>query len=124
VNRRDHAVLIVSRFCTFIECNTEKRVLVERVAKLLGVSSRSLHNYCQRHLGMSPKRYLDMRRMSHARQALLDSEGNVTVIATRFKFDGPGRFSAQYRMMFGETPSMTIRRGRPTVVAIESEHSV
>jgi AraC-like DNA-binding protein len=63
---------------------------------------------------MSPKRYLLLRRMNFARQALRDgSPGATTVteIATQYGFWQFGRFAGEYRSLFGESPSATL--GRP-----------
>jgi AraC-like DNA-binding protein len=63
-----------------------------------------------------PYRHLRMRRLSQARSALLSADGNfttVTEIATLFGFVELGRFSVEYRKMFGESPSQTLQRADP-----------
>jgi AraC-like DNA-binding protein len=79
----------------------------------LGVSYWTLRACCQEHLGMSPKRYLLLRRMHLARQALRRAHpGSMTVteIATNYGFWELGRFSVVYRSLFGESPSTTLCR--------------
>ena len=52
-------------------------------------------------------------RLSRARRALLSARGrSVTVskIATRLGFFELGRFSVEYRKLFGESPSETLRK--------------
>ena len=58
-------------------------------------------------------RYLALRRMHLVRRALLHaipSTTTVTRIATDHGFWELGRFSVNYRAMFGETPSATLQR--------------
>ena len=62
---------------------------------------------------MGPIRYLALRRMHLVRPALLcsdPSKATVTRIVTDHGFWELGRFSVAYRMLFGESPSETLRR--------------
>jgi AraC-like DNA-binding protein len=68
---------------------------------------------CHEYLGMGPKRYLLLRRMNLARQALRQAAPDatsVTDIATRYGFWQLGRFAVEYQSLFGELPSVTFRR--------------
>jgi transcriptional regulator GlxA family with amidase domain len=68
---------------------------------------------CQEHLGMGPKHYLLLRRMSLFRSALRASssaESTVTELATRYGFWQFGRLAVEYRALFGEPPSATLAR--------------
>jgi AraC-like DNA-binding protein len=52
-----------------------------------------------------------MKRLSEARRALLAADCKrvtVTEIATSFGFLELGRFSVEYRKVFGENPSQTL----------------
>lgn len=62
---------------------------------------------------MGAHQYLWLRRMNMARRALARADiaqSTVTAIATEHGFDELGRFSVQYRKLFGEPPSQTLRR--------------
>jgi AraC-like DNA-binding protein len=54
-----------------------------------------------------------MLRLSQARRALLGADAKratVTEIATCFGFVELGRFSVEYRKVFGESPSQTLHQ--------------
>jgi transcriptional regulator GlxA family with amidase domain len=82
--------------------------LCERV----GVSERTLRSCCAEFLGMSPIRYVLLRRLREVNSALRDADPdtvNVAEVAHRFGFAQFGRFAGAYRAIFGETPSTTLQ---------------
>jgi AraC-like DNA-binding protein len=81
----------------------------------LGVTERTLRACCQEFLGVSPTRYLRLRRLKLARAELQSANPATTQIgdlARRYGFAEAGRFAVTYRQIFGETPSMTLSRPR------------
>lgn len=82
------------------------------LAKRLGVSVRTVHDAVLRHTGMSLHRYLRQRRLWLVRQQLRAGAQSVKAAALAFGFWHFGDFSHSYRVLFGETPSETLARGR------------
>ncbi|MDH2351199.1 helix-turn-helix domain-containing protein [Bradyrhizobium sp. SSUT112] len=120
-NRRHD--LIVARFEEFMEANPDQPLYLMEICTAIGVSERTLRVACEKHLGMGPIRYLALRRMHLVRRALLradPSRTNVTRIATDHGFWELGRFSVNYRELFGESPSESLRRSseeRPIILS-------
>jgi AraC-like DNA-binding protein len=111
---RQHAMILL-RFRRAVEENPGQALYIPELCKAIGVSDRTLRLCCQEQLGMSPKRYLLLRRMHLARRALRDSaptETTVTEIAAQYGFWQFGRFAGEYRSVFGEAPSATLHRPR------------
>jgi AraC-like DNA-binding protein len=107
-----HAV-VMRRFRRAVEESSEQPLYIPEMCKAIGVSERTLRMCCQEHLGMSPKRYLLLRRMGLARRALRQANPettSVTAIGTRYGFWELGRFAVEYQALFGEPPSATLRR--------------
>jgi AraC-like DNA-binding protein len=110
--QRNHS-LIMRRFHRAVEENPEQSLYIPELCAAIGVPDRTLRVCCQEQFGMSPKRYLLLRRMNLARRALLDgSPGTTTVtaIATQYGFWQFGRFAGEYKSLFGEAPSATLHR--------------
>jgi transcriptional regulator GlxA family with amidase domain len=86
---------------------------ISALCRTLEVSERTLRKAFQRIHGLPPCRHLRMLRLSRARRALLSADcrlETVTGIATCFGFMELGRFSVEYRKVFGESPSHTLHR--------------
>jgi AraC-like DNA-binding protein len=109
---RQHTA-IMRRFYDAIELHLDQPLYIPELCVEIGASERTLRVCCQEQLGMSPKRYLLMRRMHLTRQALRRSapgEATVTEIATQFGFWQFGRFAGEYKFLFGELPSVSLAR--------------
>jgi AraC-like DNA-binding protein len=105
--------MIMRRLEELLEENTDQTLYLAELCAAAGASDRTLRALCHEHLGMSPMRYLWLRRMHLARCALRTADpetATVTEIATNSGFWELGRFSVEYRSLFGESPSATLRR--------------
>lgn len=111
------AAAVMRRFMELVEAEPARPLYMLDVCAELGVSGRTLRQYCLRHLGMGPNRYLWLRRMNLARRALSLADGGTTVtqVANEYGFGELGRFAVRYRQLFGETPSATLRRSLPSL---------
>jgi AraC-like DNA-binding protein len=107
-----HAI-VIRRFHRMVEEHPGDPLYIPEICKAIGVSQSTLRMCCQEHLGMSPKRYLLLRRMALTRRALRQAEPDatsVTATATRYGFWELGRFAVEYQSLFGEPPSATLHR--------------
>lgn len=108
-----HHARVMRRLEEVLRANPDGPLYMDDLCRATDVSYRTLYGCCAEHLGMSPKRYLLLRRMHLARQALRRGEAataTVTEIATNDGFWELGRFAVVYRSLFGESPSTTLRR--------------
>ena len=92
----------------------EPMMSVKNLCRLTGVGERTLRYAFAESFGVSPKSYLQSRRLNAARRELRDG-GTDTVIADVANHQGfwhMGQFAADYRRMFGELPRETLARAR------------
>jgi AraC-like DNA-binding protein len=111
---RQHAA-VMRRLEELLEANSDRTLYLTEICAAAGASERTLRTCCKEHLGMSPIRYLWLRRMHLARRALRmagPATATVTEVATSYGFWELGRFSVAYRSLFGESPSASLSRPR------------
>jgi AraC-like DNA-binding protein len=104
---------VLARFEQLLAEKANAPLHLAEICAAIGTPERTLRVCCQEHLGMGPIRYLWLRRMHLARQALLEADAEsatVTSIATGQGFWELGKFSVAYRSLFGESPAVTLRR--------------
>lgn len=104
---------IMQRFRAVLDELGDAPLYVPELCTKLHVASRTLRAVCHEYLGMGPKKYLYLRRMHLVRRALRAGDAGaatVTGIATQFGFWELGRFAVEYKSLFGETPSGTLRQ--------------
>jgi len=92
--------------------NLDEPQHISVLCRTLEVSERTLRKAFHKIHGAPPCRHLRMKRLSEARRALLAADYKlvtVTEIATSIGFVELGRFSVEYRKVFGESPSQTLQ---------------
>ncbi|NII41726.1 AraC-like DNA-binding protein [Curtobacterium flaccumfaciens] len=97
----------------FVHEHVAEPLNVSDVARAAGLSVRATQEAFQRHVGMTPLRYLQHVRLERVRHELLQTDpttGSVQAIARAWGFAHLGRFSAAYRNAYGEYPRNTLRR--------------
>ncbi|MCY1145757.1 helix-turn-helix transcriptional regulator [Actinoplanes sp. Pm04-4] len=104
---------IVKRARAFIEAYADRPLDVADIAAASGVGTRAIQVAFRRHLGTTPMALLRRVRLEHVYRQLreADSTQGVTVSATarQWGFAEMGRFAGEYRKVFGELPSQTLR---------------
>jgi transcriptional regulator GlxA family with amidase domain len=89
---------------------------ISALCRTLEVSERTLRKAFHQLYGVPPCRHLRMLRLSQARRALMAADDKlvtVTEIATDCGFLELGRFSVEYRKVYGESPSQTLHHSSP-----------
>ncbi len=110
--KRRHASIMI-RFEEVLADHLGEPLHTTELCELIGVTERTLRSCCAEFLGMSPVRYVLLRRLRRARVALRDAAPDgVTLLelVRGFGFTELGPFEAAYRAAFSETPLTTLQR--------------
>lgn len=96
----------------YIHDNAREALHLEDIEAAAGVSRFKLFEAFKKYFALSPMVYLKKYRLNGVRQELLEhgSARNISAIAMGWGFTHLGRFSAEYRKLFDESPSMTLQR--------------
>ena len=111
--RQRTSAALMKRFEQVLEANPDEPLYLTEICAAVGAPAWVLRGACQEHLGMSPYRYLVLRRMHLAQRELLRADPartTVTAVANAYGFGELGRFAVSYPRLFGESPSRTLQR--------------
>jgi AraC-like DNA-binding protein len=103
----------LKRAVDYVQANATDAIGPADIAAAAGVSGRTLSRAFRRAYGVSPGQFLRDHRLDRAYDRLrARGAPGVTEIAFDLGFTHLGRFAADYRARFGETPSQTRSRGK------------
>ena len=105
---------IVRRTREYILDRIDEPLQISAVCRDLGVSRRALQYSFQDVLNINPAAFVRMLRLNGARRDLVETSTALQVkdVIDRWGFWHPSRFSGEYKQMFDELPSETLRRSR------------
>lgn len=106
------APIHVKKVEEFIRAHANEKISIDELTKVSGVSARTLFAGFQQFRNTSPMKYLRNQRMKLVRDDLMSQETteSVTEIAMKWGFTQLGRFSVEYKKIYGESPSETLNR--------------
>lgn len=112
-NERRRALQIGQTARSFVDesLDADELPTLVDICAALGVSERALRYALHEYVGLSPVAYLRARRLNRVRAVLAASDPQsitITQVAMRYGFLHLGRFAGDYKLMFGEMPSMTL----------------
>ncbi|MBV1798921.1 helix-turn-helix domain-containing protein [Siccirubricoccus sp. G192] len=97
----------------YLRAHVARPIYTEELCSALGVSASGLAQAFRGTFGLSPHRFLKLRRLAMVRSLLRAREGQsplVKSVALAHGFWHLGQFAHDYRALYGETPSDTLAR--------------
>ena len=90
----------------------EETKSIQDIAKKFKVSEKTIESSFKSLFGITPKRFINLLKLNHAHADLQLADAqitNVSDIATKWGFTHFGRFSSDYKSLFGVHPSITLK---------------
>lgn len=103
---------VVNKARDYMREHVEEPITVSDLCAHIRVSRRTLQYSFQDVLGTNPARYLRNMRLNGARREIRrqsDEHAPLADIAAHWGFWHPSRFAAEYKSLFGDLPSQTLR---------------
>jgi len=103
---------VIARALELIRAHDGQPLFTSDLCRAAGVSERTLRNTFNEYFGVGPIRLLKMRQLREIRAALLAADPaheTVASIAGRFGVWDFSLFARNYKRLFGESPSQTLR---------------
>jgi AraC family ethanolamine operon transcriptional activator len=102
-----------ARALDYMHANHQQRVSSAELCAYAQVSVRTLQMHFKREFGMTPKTYMNGQRLYGVHRGLWNSDPartRVVDLANHWGFWHMGQFASDYRKLFGELPSETLKR--------------
>ena len=108
--QRRKAVVLKAR--EFLKENIAENVTISQLCDIANVSRRTLQYSFETILGVTPLQFLRISRLNSVRRALHCNTQNVSIsdIASHWGFWHLSQFSKDYKTLFGELPSQTVKK--------------
>ncbi|GAB4240613.1 MAG: hypothetical protein Kow00121_67020 [Elainellaceae cyanobacterium] len=106
---------LVKKADDYMRSHIDQPLTLTNLCQALGTSNRALCYGFQEMFGTSPMFYLKILRLQGVYRALKAAKSNpktVTEVATQFGFYHLGYFARDYKHMFGELPSETLKQSK------------
>ena len=96
---------------SFLLNSLEETMSVQSIVEQFKISEKTLLNSFKSLFGITPKHFMNLLKLNKAHEDLRDADAlttNVSDIAIKWGFSHFGRFSKDYKALFGVLPSETI----------------
>jgi AraC-like DNA-binding protein len=95
---------VVRRLLEHIDCNIDRQIIVEDLAKVANLSASYFARAFKRSVGLTPHDYLIRRRVERTMELLSDTEMPLSAIALAAGFADQSHFARRFRQHVGVSP--------------------
>lgn len=111
-NSRNAIPIYVKKALHFIDTNLDEDISRDDLLEISGAKLRTLHFGFRQYLGMTPMHYIKRSRLRKVREELIMGSPETTTIhdiAAKWGFTNGSSFAHDYKLLFDELPSQTLR---------------
>jgi AraC-like DNA-binding protein len=115
--RHDSYASAIARAIALLRRDFRAPMVVDQLARAVGMSVSSFHRHFKRVTSSSPLQYQKRLRLLEARRLLVAGTATATTAAFEVGYESPTQFSREYARMFGRPPSKDAARVREASAA-------
>jgi len=109
--KRDESLLLSKKILNYLKDHADQPIQLIELTTLTGKSERTVERIFKKYFGIAPYAYLKLHRLHLIRYQLLKTEGStIGDIALKHGFTQMGYFGNEYKKLFNEMPSQTLRK--------------
>lgn len=101
----DDDALALSRVVEHVRANLDRKVSVDEMATVAGLTPAKLDRRMRNTFGLSPSKYLTRARVNRAADLLADPDVSLADVAVRAGFYDQANLTHQFARLTGETPA-------------------
>jgi AraC family ethanolamine operon transcriptional activator len=108
----DHTNPKFAKVIDYIHENLTELTSVHQICEKTEVPERTVRRLIRKSYSLSPKKYLNTLRLNEVRKGLKNNAefSNVMQIASDYNFWHMGQFTRDYKKLFGELPTETLKK--------------
>ncbi|MDC0710304.1 AraC family transcriptional regulator [Stigmatella sp. ncwal1] len=106
--RHDSHASSIARAIALLRRDFRSPMVVEELARAVGMSVSSFHKHFKAVTLSSPLQYQKGLRLLEARRMLVVGKASVTTVAFEVGYESPSQFSREYTRKFGRPPSQDV----------------
>lgn len=104
-NKKDCETIYYNYAVKFINANVFRKIQVNEIVKMLGISQPYLYNIFMKKASVSPKKYIDFVKLEKAKGLLLETSMQLTEIANSIGIEDCITFSKFFKKNIGMSPT-------------------
>jgi AraC-like DNA-binding protein len=105
------------RAVSWLRKNFEKRLNVNELASMAGMSRSTLHHHFRGLTAMSPLQFQKQLRLHTARQRMLTEDLDAASAAFEVGYESPSQFNREYKHVFGKPPMRDVQALRTSLLS-------
>ena len=103
--------IVFGKSLAYIHEHLDQKITTPQICSAIEISERNLRYIFKEMIGLSPMKYIKLIKLNKVRKEIINAKkkAEIHLIANEWGFGHSGQFAADYKKLFGEFPSQTLK---------------